>query len=317
VKTSPEIHALFLAQHGVAAVRQLGDVGCHRVTVWRWMQRGDVDEILPGVVRLASVPETPLTRAMAVQLHGAPDTFLSAFTAMWLHGVTEVAGRRIHAMVPRRNLGFRSHSHQQSRLPSWVRRSQSNWHDEPDVVVVDGFRLERPEPMLFTIASLTDDRRFEHLAEKAWNRKLITPDGMREYVETYRRSGRSGVARTLWWLGKVGVRARPMQSDFEVDVVQAARLVGLPEPQKQFRVMLSYGPVHIDVAWPDVKLAVEPGHSEYHEGHAHSAARDAARDKELAELGWTTLRFNEEDRKDLAAVGRAIARKFRVLEQAS
>jgi len=317
MKTNPDVHELFLRQHGVAAVGQLCSAGVHRGTVWRWQRRGDVVEILPGVVRLASVPETHLTRAMSVQLQGAPDTFLAAFTAMALHGVPEVATARIHSMVPRRDLGFRSHSHQRTPLPAWVRRSQSNWHDEQDVIVVKGFRVERPEPMLFTIASLTNDQRFERLAEKAWNRKLITPDGMREYVEAYRRSGRSGVARTLWWLGKVGSRTRAMQSDFEVDVLQAARLVGLPEPEKQFRVMIESGPVHIDIAWPSVKLAVEPGHSAYHEAHAADIARDAARDAALAALGWTTLRFNEERRKHLLAVGREIAREFRVLEQAS
>lgn len=317
VKTSPEIHQLFLRQHGVASVSQLCAAGCHRVTIWRWQQRGDVVEILPGVVRLSSVPETYLAKAMAVQLQGAPDTFLASFTAMSLQGVPEAATSRIHSMVPRRDLGFRSHSHQRTPLPSWVRRSQSNWHDEPDVIVVRGFRVERPEPMLFTIASMCNDFRFEQLAEKAWNRKLITPAGMREYVETYRRSGRSGVSRTLKWLDRVGDRTRAMQSDFEVDVLQAVRRAGLPEPEKQHRVVLDDGPVHLDLAWPREKLNVEPGHSVYHDGHRISAERDAARDAALRRLGWTVIRFNEQRRRDLVGVAREIARELHAHERAS
>lgn len=317
MKTTPEIHELFRRQHGVASVAQLVALGVHRTTVWRWTQRRHVIEILPGVVRLASAPETYLARVMAVQLQGAPDTFLSAFTAMSLQGVPEAATRRIHSMVPRRNLGSRSPSHQRTPLPSWVRRSQSNWHDEPDVIVVRGFRVERPESMLFTIAALCNDHRFEQLAEKAWNRKLITPIGMREYVETYRRSGRSGVARTVRWLDRVGARTRAMQSDFEVDVVRAARRVGLPEPEKQYPMVLDGEPVHIDVAWPAVKLAVEPGHSEFHGGHRLTAERDAKRDAAMAALGWTTLRFDEQRRRDLAGIGREIALAYRALGRAS
>ena len=142
-------------------------------------------------------------------------------------------------------------------LPAWVDRSESNWHDDDQVVLVGGFRLEEVNSMMFTLAAHLNDFRFERTAEEAWNRKLISPAGLHEYVERYRRRGRSGVARTVRWLDKTDGRKRAMQSGFEVEMVQAIRSVGLPEPQKQFPLRLPSGEtIHLDLAWPDRRLAL-------------------------------------------------------------
>ena len=103
-----------------------------------------------------------------------------------------------------------------------------------DVALVAGFRLERADSMLFTLAARCNEHRFERIAEKAWHLGLVTPESLRGYVDHSRRRGRSGVRRMLWWLDKVGTRSRAMQSNFEVDLLRhAVRTVGLPEPRKQ------------------------------------------------------------------------------------
>jgi very-short-patch-repair endonuclease len=102
-----------------------------------------------------------------------------------------------------------------------------------------------------------------------------------------------------------------MQSGFEVAMLQAIRAIGLPEPHKQFPLQLLSGEtIHLDLAWPDRRLAVEPGHSLYHEGELLTA-RDQARDRACGELGWHVMRFDETARSDLARCAGEIARTYR------
>jgi very-short-patch-repair endonuclease len=305
--TDRDVLDIFHRQHGVAHTDQLTAAGLHRSTLWRAVRKGELVEIVPNVARLASAADTFEQRAMALQLQSAPHGYLSSFTSARIHGIWEMPVRPIFVTVPRRLPGQRPDCHQRTPLPRWVVRSESNWHDEDDVTLVDGFRLERPESMLFSIAARTNDHRFERIAEKAWHLGLVTPGSLRGYVDLYRRRGRSGVCRTLHWLDKVGGRSRAMQSNFEVDVLRAIRRAGLPEPRKQHAITLRSGEtIHLDLAWPERRLAVEPGHARYHAGDALTE-RDDARDRACNELGWLIVRYSERAREDLDAVGQEIA----------
>jgi len=306
-----EVLRLFQRQHGVARVQQLQALGVSWNSMSRARKRRLITDVLPGVVRLAGAPSTFEMKAMAAQLQAAPDGFLCGFTAGVIRGISGLPRSPIRVMVPRRPPGQRSHSHQRTPLPGWIDRSASNWHDEESVVTIGPFRVETPESMIFTIASMTTPNHFERIAEKAWNLKIITPSGMADYVETYRRSGRSGVTRVIGWLDNIGQRGRAMQSDFEGRVLQALRSMGLPEPRKQYPVTVADGSVkHLDLAWPELRLAIEPGHTVWHHGEL-AVAEDAARDHACAMLGWYTMRFTEEALENLAGVRRAISRVYR------
>ena len=52
------------------------------------------------------------------------------------------------------------------------------------------------------------------------------------------------------------------------------------------------GPYKIDIAYPDIKLAVECDGHEYHKDDKAQIERDQRRDKYLARKGWKTLRFS-------------------------
>ena len=99
---------------------------------------------------------------------------------------------------------------------------------------------------------------------------------------------------------RVEASRRPSQSGFELDVLDAIRQAGLPEPARQYELTLPSGEViHVDLAWPDVRLGVEPGHSWWHGGDL-GQRRDQARDRACDAIGWRIVRYDEEDRKDLA-----------------
>ena len=71
---------------------------------------------------------------------------------------------------------------------------------------------------------------------------------------------------------------------------RAARC-GLPGRSCSTAVHRSVGPVHVDAAWPEVKLAVEFDGAAFH-GDREARQRDLRRDAALAALGWVVLRFS-------------------------
>lgn len=89
----------------------------------------------------------------------------------------------------------------------------------------------------------------------------------------------------------IGLVDRGAHSVLELAAVRDLRSVpGLPPCRHQHRVLLPDGPVHLDAAWPEVKLAVELDGAAFHGGH-EARERDLGRDAALAALGWLVLRF--------------------------
>lgn len=66
---------------------------------------------------------------------------------------------------------------------------------------------------------------------------------------------------------------------------------GMPPCEQQHRMLLPSGPVRLDAAWPEVKLAVELDGAAFH-GSPAARERDLRRDAALAALGWVVLRFS-------------------------
>ena len=69
---------------------------------------------------------------------------------------------------------------------------------------------------------------------------------------------------------------------------------GLPRPVLQHEVFDRYGFVvaRLDLAYPEVKLAIEYDGVDPHRGRR---VLDNRRDMAVAELGWETMRFGHED----------------------
>jgi very-short-patch-repair endonuclease len=102
----------------------------------------------------------------------------------------------------------------------------------------------------------------------------------------YRHPGRRGAAR----LPRVVRLANPLaDSPMETRIRLAIVLAGLPVPELQYPV----GPYELDMAYPDLKLAVEYDGREHLT--QHRAMRDLNRQAYLTEAGWRRiLRFPKE-----------------------
>ena len=68
-------------------------------------------------------------------------------------------------------------------------------------------------------------------------------------------------------------------------------LPGIPPCEQQHKILLPGGPVRLDAAWPEVKLAVELDGAAFH-GSPEARERDLRRDAALAARGWLVLRFS-------------------------
>ena len=258
-------------------------------------------------MHLAAAPLTLDSRAMALQLYAGAPSYMSSHTAARILGVRAMPQAPIQITVPQ---------NRHLTLPRWARSERSSWIDD-DLDIVerpDGLRVAHPLRMLFGLAAQFSQHRLERAAEDAWHLGLIRPDDAADYLQRVRRSGRSGVAKFEHWLDRAIERNRPSQSGFEVDVVRAVMRAGLPAPERQYELTLPSGElIHVDLAWPRVRLGVEPGHSWWHGGDLQME-RDAARDRACDMIGWRILRYSEVARHDLDAVGREVAAVYRARE---
>jgi len=297
-----DVIALFNSQLGVATTAQLLGSGMSARSVARARQCGVIVPVLPGVFVLAGGIPSFEARGMAAQLHCGPRSFLSGTTAAAVFGFRSMPRQRIDVTVP---------ATAWVSVPDWIRPRRAAWIDPDDVITLpNGLRLSSPFLTLFTLASEFNEFRFARAGEDAWHLQLIDPADGSAFLDKVRRSGRDGVKRFESWLNSVGERQRPAQSGLELDVIDEIRKAGLPDPQRQHPLRLGSGElIHIDVAWPSIRLGVEPGHSWWHGGDLQ-ARRDAARDRACGELGWQIVRLDESMRDDLPGVGRQLKRIY-------
>ena len=242
---------------------------------------------------------------MAVQLWSSGVGFLSSWTAARIRGMRRMPTDPIHFTVP--NAFAR-------RTPPWIHLDRSSWYhaDRDRELLSTGLVTATPLRMMFGLAHDLTPRRFAQAAEDAWHLDFTNPTDMAEYLDTHRCRGKNGVRTMESWLLRVEGRNRPTQSQLERDGIDALERVGLPEPALQHPLRLASGEtIHLDIAWPLIRLAVEPGASWYHGGDA-TQARDYDRDLACNEVGWMIIRLDETFRLDPAGAAQRVARAHRM-----
>ena len=287
----PGVLRFLNTQHRLVTMRQLRELGFSPNTILRAQKRGALDAILRGVYVLPGDPLSFETRAMAAQLYCGPRSYLSGRTAGALLGLREMSRKRIDITRPATSW---------VPMPDWVRPRHAAFTARADVMTLpSGHRVSGPLLTLFVLASELTEFRFHRAAENAWHLGLIDPKAASSYLEWIRRSGRGGVAMFETWLERVRTWERPAATGFELDVIDTVKRAGLPEPVRQHPLTLLDGvEIHIDIAWPDLRLGLEPGHSLFHLGDVNGP-KDLSRFMRCNEVGWLIVPINEEMKHDL------------------
>jgi hypothetical protein len=264
----------------------------------RAVRRQLFEPVTASTFRLASSPDTFASRGIAVALHVERRGFLSSWTAARLYGLRAMPHSPIHVTIDEDS---------RARLPEWAEVHTSSWCAEADRVHRnDGAVVASPLRMLFGLAAVFNQFRFERAAEDAWHLGLVEPAAAAVYLEEHRCRGKDGVVQMERWLERTLARSRPAQSGLELDLLRAIDEVGLPTPERQFPLELIDGEtIHLDIAWPRVRLGVEPGAMWWHGGDRQQRL-DQARDVACGEVGWQILRFDETLRRDPNAAARRI-----------
>ena len=86
----------------------------------------------------------------------------------------------------------------------------------------------------------------------------------------------------------------PGDSDLETRALRALSAAGLPPPKQQHRIRIDGKPRRIDLAYPDLKIAIELDSYKYHGGNNLTAFNDdRAKKNDLIVKGWAAPSFTE------------------------
>lgn len=272
------------------SAKQLREIGFAYSTIARAEKRKTLIPLLRGVYVLPGRDPSFETTSMVVQLFCGSRSYLSGQTAGALLGLREMRRKRIDVTRPATSW---------IPVPEWVRPRHAAFTRAADVMTLpSGHRVSGPFLTLFCLASELTQYRFPRAAENAWHLGLVDPAAASAYLEWIRRSGRAGVVVFETWLEKVSTWERPAATGLEQNVIEALTRGGLSEPVRQHPLELRNGiTIHIDIAWPQIKLGIEPGHSLFHD-----PISDGVRFLQCNEVGWLIVPLNETWATDLPGV---------------
>lgn len=269
------------AHHGIISLDELNRTGLGGRGRRRLIADGLLVPVHQGIYRLASHEPTFEQRCVAACLIG-PHVTLSGPTAGRLYGLRKCHTDDIHVIADRAVLARGIHSH------------RTNLLEPTDIAVRGSLRLLRPARLLCDLASHLSDADLESAIEQALDRNLVSLGTLRSAGGRFMRSGRNGTRRLAAVMNSRPMWTRPPESDLELRLLRglAARGLGMIP---QYTVLLDGGrAVRLDMAQPDIRLAVEVDHVTWHSDRMQ-VQRDKRRDRALIRLGWTVLRVTDED----------------------
>ncbi len=281
----------WLAAHlGVVPLERLLAFGFSRSTVYRMVDRGELEILLPGVFKGSQWPtgREQWMVAACMRNDGVAISFMTAAQLWRFRHLPKDA--LVHLLVP----------HNCSTLLRGdfdgyvIHRSRRI--DPVDLVHrTDGIRLTSPTRTALDIADVVLDSVAGSILEQLINDgrgTLATHASTLARLGHPRRPGTKTMSRVI--ASRPNWRAA-MQSDLEVKVLAEIARQGLPAPELQFPLTLPDGRrIRLDFAWPEFREALEVDHPFWHAGDVESHS-DKHRDRKSAMIGWHTNRITDFD----------------------
>jgi very-short-patch-repair endonuclease len=177
-----------------------------------------------------------------------------------------------------------------------------------DLSKVDGIPATNVSRTLIDLGAVVGREAVEAALDDALRRHLASLPWLRWRLEQYGGKGRrgTGVFRTL--LEERDTRTAPPESVLEARLIRILRRGGLPEPVRQFQIreggrLLA----RVDLAYPQVRLAIEADGYRYHSGRA-AWQRDLKRRNRLTSHGWRVIHVTW---NDVVSDGRKVVEEIR------
>jgi very-short-patch-repair endonuclease len=281
-KERPELVAS--AQHGLLSRAQAHAIGLSKDSIYRRVQSGKWELVLPGVYRIAGSPPGWHQDLMAACLWAGRGAAAShrAAAALWkldgfAPGITELSTTR--------NLTCRAPGilmHRVNRLTP------------AETTVVSSIPVTTPTRTLFDLAGIVEQQLVEAALDDSLRRRLASLPRLRWAAREFGGHGRGGVSAMKQLLKERGPESPP-GSRLETRLIRLLRDSRLPKPRRQYEIREGGKLIaRVDLAYPEARLAIEADGYRYHS--ARSAwQHDRVRRNALTSRDWQVLHITWED----------------------
>ena len=291
--------------HGVISGDQLARFGFNHRAIQGLCASGTLRRVRRDVFVVGAVPATELQRAALASV--ATGGVASHGTAGRLWGLRQLPPDRATHVTVAYGLAARPGG----LVDVVIHRTRSL---PPGDIVgrADGIPLTSPPRTLFDLAGCVSFDALESMVEQAIDRSLCSVPTLWAVAQRLGRRGRAGSTAFADLLGSRPTGREPVGSHDELRLERALVDAGLPRPERQWPVRLAGGQVvHPDLAWPDIRLAVEVDHSTWHDGR-DASTYDTWRDRQLRLVDWEVDRVTDTAvREQLAATVKDLVALYR------
>lgn len=291
---------LAAAQYGVIARFQLLEMGVSDAYIRAQLRSGTWVRLAPGVYGFRSHRDTWDRRVWIRYLAAGEKAAVSHQTAAASYRVVGFPRRGVHLTVP----------HPGHQRVTGATVHQSRVLPPHHTVMFNGRRTTSLSRTLVDLAPLISFKKLELAYEHAIVTDHLTYSKMTRTFRELATPGRRGMSKLGRVLDERGPGFVASASELERLLFEVAELAELPAPVRQHPLPGHHGVEGcVDGAIPEARLILEADGRRWHTRLAQ-LARDLARDKQAARVGWDTLRFIHveltDDRDESAATMRDV-----------
>ena len=176
-----------------------------------------------------------------------------------------------------------------SKRPAFITHRSSDLQRR-DIQRIDGVLTTTATRTLIDLGSVVRADVLETALERALLARVTTFDRLlRRFFELAAR-GRPGIAALRRLLVKRDPSLAPAESDLETLLLKILREAGLPDPIRQYPVLVDGQSFRLDAAYPELKIFMEGDGFGVH-SQRNPFERDRTRQNLLVVAGWAPLRF--------------------------
>lgn len=272
-------------QHGLITHAQAHAAGAKDHHLQRRLENGRLVRVRVGVYAVAGAPATQEQAWLAAVLAAGEAAVLAHATAAHLWRLRHRPGDdRIHvATPPCRRLRLEGVVQHRSGLFAPADRGQL-----ARIPVLTAART------LAEVAGELGRVRLGRSVDDAIRRRITSLEDVRACHARLAGPGRRRLRDLKHVLRERLPGYDPGGSDLEIRALSAIAHAGLPLPVQQHRVRIEGRTRFIDLAYPDVKIAIELGGWDWH-GSRSARKDDLARTRQLQRAGWIVIEFAEDD----------------------
>ncbi|HKY13547.1 MAG TPA: type IV toxin-antitoxin system AbiEi family antitoxin domain-containing protein [Microthrixaceae bacterium] len=272
-------------QAGVFSLAQAENAGVSRPRVRRAAQRGVLVQVGGRVYRVAGSPASHRAALWTAHLQLGEDSLLSHESALDLNGVDRVPAGIALTIGPsgrREHPGTRVH-----RLGDLLPEHR---------LLVEGLPTTTLARAVVDVTSIYSLGRLAYVLDQITVvERRVTLGEIARTLRQVNRRGRQHIARLGMLLDERSPGEATPRSRLERRCDDLLATGPLPRPEREHPLPSSRGmPGLVDRCWPTAKLLLEIDGRRWH-ARERDMARDRARDREAARLGWLTVRVLDEE----------------------